>query len=226
MPFTITPDEGYTVVKVLVDGKDVGAVTSYTFEKVTKAHTIEAVFAKPGETSGKFVDVPADSYYKEAVDWAAENGIVSGVSDTRFDPDGFCTRAQAITLLWRMAGSPAPKSTSHNFTDVKPGSYYEQAVLWGVESGIIVGTSKATFTPDGICTRAHAVALLYRAAGNPAVSGTARFSDVAADAYYANAVAWAEEKGITTGIGGGLFGADNHCTRAQIVTFLWRATVK
>ncbi len=226
MPFTITPDEGYTVVKVLVDGKDVGAVTSYTFEKVTKAHTIEAVFAKPGETSGKFVDVPADSYYKEAVDWAAENGIVSGVSDTRFDPDGFCTRAQAITLLWRMAGSPAPKSTSHNFTDVKPGSYYEQAVLWGVESGIIVGTSKTAFTPDGICTRAHAVALLYRAAGNPAVSGTARFSDVAADAYYANAVAWAEEKGITTGIGGGLFGADNHCTRAQIVTFLWRATAK
>lgn len=226
MPFTITPDEGYTVVKVLVDGKDVGAVTSYTFEKVTKAHTIETVFAKPGETSGKFVDVPADSYYKEAVDWAAENGIVSGVSDTRFDPDGFCTRAQAITLLWRMAGSPAPKSTSHNFTDVKPSSYYEQAVLWGVESGIIVGTSKAAFTPDGICTRAHAVALLYRAAGNPAVSGTARFSDVAADAYYANAVAWAEEEGITTGIGGGLFGADNHCTRAQIVTFLWRATVK
>lgn len=226
MPFTITPDEGYTVVKVLVDGKDVGAVTSYTFEKVTKAHTIEAVFAKPGETSGKFVDVPADSYYKEAVDWAAENDIVSGVSDARFDPDGFCTRAQAITLLWRMAGSPAPKSTSHNFTDVKPGSYYEQAVLWGVENGIIVGTSKTAFTPDGICTRAHAVALLYRAAGNPAISGTARFSDVAADAYYANAVAWAEEEGITTGIGGGLFGADNHCTRAQIVTFLWRATVK
>ena len=226
MPFTITPDEGYTVVKVLVDGKDVGAVTSYTFEKVTKAHTIEAVFAKPGETSGKFVDVPADSYYKEAVDWAVENDIVSGVSDTRFDPDGFCTRAQAITLLWRMAGSPAPKSTSHNFTDVKPGSYYEQAVLWGVENGIIVGTSKTAFAPDGICTRAHAVVLLYRAAGNPVGSGTARFSDVAADAYYANAVAWAEEKGITTGIGGGLFGADNHCTRAQIVTFLWRATVK
>ena len=226
MPFTITPDEGYTVVKVLVDGKDVGAVTSYTFEKVTKAHTIEAVFAKPGETSGKFVDVPADSYYKEAVDWAVENDIVSGVSDTRFDPDGFCTRAQAITLLWRMAGSPAPKSTSHNFTDVKPGSYYEQAVLWGVENGIIVGTSKTAFAPDGICTRAHAVVLLYRAAGNPAGSGTARFSDVAADAYYANAVAWAEEKGITTGIGGGLFGADNHCTRAQIVTFLWRAIVK
>ena len=155
-----------------------------------------------------------------------ENDIVSGVSDTRFDPDGFCTRAQAITLLWRMAGSPAPKSTSHNFTDVKPGSYYEQAVLWGVENGIIVGTSKTAFAPDGICTRAHAVVLLYRAAGNPAGSGTARFSDVAADAYYANAVAWAEEKGITTGIGGGLFGADNHCTRAQIVTFLWRAIVK
>ncbi len=226
MTFTITPDEGCTIAKVLVDGKDVGAVTSYTFEKVTKEHTIEARFTKTGETSGKFADVSADSYYKEAVDWAVENDIVSGVSNTRFDPDGPCTRAQAVTLLWRMAGCPAPKSTSHNFTDVKPGSYYEQAVLWGVENGIIVGTSKTTFTPDGICTRAHAVALLYRVAGNPAVSGTARFSDVAPNAYYANAVAWAEEKGITTGIGGGRFGADNHCTRAQAVTFLWRSTVK
>ena len=128
-----------------------------------------------------------------------------------------------MTLLWRISGRPAPKSTVHSFTDVKPGSYYEQAVLWGVENGIIVGTSSTTFSPDAICTRAHAVALLYRAAGNPAVSGTARFSDVAPNAYYASAVAWAEMKGITTGIGGGLFGSDNHCTRAQIVTFLWRA---
>lgn len=224
--FTFTPDAGYTVDKVLVDGEDVGAVTSYTFENVTKAHTVEIVFTKSGGASDKFVDVPKDSYYEEAVSWAVKNDIVSGMSSDRFDPDGPCTRAQAVTLLWRMAGCPAPKSTVHSFTDVKPGSYYEQAVLWGVENGIIAGTSSTTFSPDDVCTRSHAVALLYRAAGNPAVSGSARFSDVAADAYYANAVAWAEEKGITTGIGGGLFGSDNHCTRAQIVTFLWRATAK
>lgn len=224
--FTFTPNAGYTVDKVLVDGENVGVVTSYTFKYVTKDHTIEVVFAKSGETSGKFVDVPKSSYYEEAVNWAAENDIVSGVSSDRFDPDGPCTRAQAMTLLWRISGRPAPKSTVHSFTDVKPGSYYEQAVLWGVENGIIVGTSSTTFSPDAICTRAHAVALLYRAAGNPAVSGTARFSDVAPNAYYASAVAWAEMKGITTGIGGGLFGSDNHCTRAQIVTFLWRAMAK
>ena len=224
--FTFTPNAGYTVDKVLVDGENVGVVTSYTFKYVTKDHTIEVVFAKSGETSGKFVDVPKSSYYEEAVNWAAENDIVSGVSSDRFDPDGPCTRAQAMTLLWRISGRPAPKSTVHSFTDVKPGSYYEQAVLWGVENGIIVGTSSTTFSPDAICTRAHAVALLYRAAGNPAVSGTARFSDVAPNAYYASAVVWAEMKGITTGIGGGLFGSDNHCTRAQIVTFLWRAMAK
>ena len=211
--FTFTPNAGYTVDKVLVDGENVGVVTSYTFKYVTKDHTIEVVFAKSGETSGKFVDVPKSSYYEEAVNWAAENDIVSGVSSDRFDPDGPCTRAQAMTLLWRISGRPAPKSTVHSFTDVKPGSYYEQAVLWGVENGIIVGTSSTTFSPDAICTRAHAVALLYRAAGNPAVSGTARFSDVAPNAYYASAVVWAEMKGITTGIGGGLFGSDNHCTR-------------
>ena len=202
--FTFTPNAGYTVDKVLVDGENVGVVTSYTFKYVTKDHTIEVVFAKSGETSGKFVDVPKSSYYEEAVNWAAENDIVSGVSSDRFDPDGPCTRAQAMTLLWRISGRPAPKSTVHRFTDVKPGSYYEQAVLWGVENGIIVGTGSTTFSPDAICTRAHAVALLYRAAGNPAVSGTARFSDVAPNAYYASAVAWAEMKGITTGIGGGL----------------------
>ena len=223
--FTITPDKGYAVAKVLVDGKSVGAVTSYTFKNVTKGHTIEAVFMKSNGNpqTGVFVDVPEDSYYEEAVDWAVENGITNGVSSDRFDPDGLCTRAQIVTFLWRAAGSPAPKSTGHNFTDVKTGSYYEQAVLWAVENGITVGTSSTTFSPDATCTRAQAVTFLYRASGSPAVSGSAAFSDVATDAYYADAVAWAEKKGITTGIGGGLFGSNNDCTRAQIVTFLWRA---
>ena len=223
--FTITPDKGYAVAKVLVDGKSVGAVTSYTFKNVTKDHTIEAVFMKSNGNpqTGVFVDVPENGYYEEAVDWAVENGITNGVSSDRFDPDGLCTRAQIVTFLWRAAGSPAPKSTSHNFTDVKAGSYYEQAVLWAVENGITVGTSSTTFSPDATCTRAQAVTFLYRASGSPAVSGSAAFSDVAADAYYADAVSWAEKKGITTGIGGGLFGSNNDCTRAQIVTFLWRA---
>ena len=223
--FTITPDKGYAVAKVLVDGKSVGAVTSYTFKNVTKDHTIEAVFMKSNGNpqTGVFVDVPEDSYYEEAVDWAVENGITNGVSSDRFDPDGLCTRAQIVTFLWRAAGSPAPKSTGHNFTDVKAGSYYEQAVLWAVENGITVGTSSTAFSPDATCTRAQAVTFLYRASGSPAVSGSAAFSDVATDAYYADAVAWAEKKGITTGIGGGLFGSNNDCTRAQIVTFLWRA---
>ena len=128
-----------------------------------------------------------------------------------------------LQFLLRAAGSPAPKSTSHNFTDVKAGSYYEQAVLWAVENGITVGTSSTTFSPDATCTRAQAVTFLYRAFGSPAVSDSAAFSDVTADAYYADAVAWAEKKGITTGIGDGLFGSNNDCTRAQIVTFLWRA---
>ena len=223
--FTITPDKGYAVAKVLVDGKSVGAVTSYTFKNVTKDHTIEAVFMKSNGNpqTGVFVDVPEDSYYEEAVDWAVENGITNGVSSDRFDPDGLCTRAQIVTFLWRAAGSPVPKSTGHNFTDVKAGSYYEQAVLWAVENGITVGTSSTTFSPDATCTRAQAVTFLYRASDSPAVSGSAAFSDVATDAYYADAVAWAEKKGITTGIGGGLFGSNNDCTRAQIVTFLWRA---
>ena len=223
--FTITPDKGYAVAKVLVDGKSVGTVTSYTFKNVTKDHTIEAVFMKSNGNpqTGVFVDVPEDSYYEEAVDWAVENGITNGVSSDRFDPDGLCTRAQIVTFLWRVAGSPVPKSTGHNFTDVKAGSYYEQAVLWAVENGITVGTSSTTFSPDATCTRAQAVTFLYRASGSPAVSGSAAFSDVATDAYYADAVAWAEKKGITTGIGGGLFGSNNDCTRAQIVTFLWRA---
>ena len=223
--FTITPDKGYAVAKVLVDGKSVGTVTSYTFKNVTKDHTIEAVFMKSNGNpqTGVFVDVPEDSYYEEAVDWAVENGITNGVSSDRFDPDGLCTRAQIVTFLWRAAGSPVPKSTGHNFTDVKAGSYYEQAVLWAVENGITVGTSSTTFSPDATCTRAQAVTFLYRASDSPAVSGSAAFSDVATDAYYADAVAWAEKKGITTGIGGGLFGSNNDCTRAQIVTFLWRA---
>ena len=222
--FTITPDKGYAVANVLVDGKSVGAVKSYTFKNVTKDHTIEAIFMKSNGNpqTGVFVDVAEGSYYEEAIDWAVEKGITNGVSSNMFAPNDPCTRAQIVTFLWRAAGSPAPKSMS-SFTDVPADAFYAKAVAWAVENGITSGTGEGKFSPNSTCTRAQAVTFLYRASGSPAVSGKAEFSDVSTTAFYADAVAWAAKKGITTGIGGGLFGSDNDCTRGQIVTFLWRA---
>ena len=152
-----------------------------------------------------------------------KKGITTGTSAALFNPDGICTRAQAVTFLWRAAGSPAPQSSAMPFTDVPAGSYYYDAVLWAVENNITKGTSATTFHPDMNCSRAQIVTFLWRAGGSPAVSGNSAFSDVASDAYYAAAVAWAEKNGVTGGIGGGLFGSDNNCTRAQIVTFIYRA---
>ena len=223
--FTITPNKGYAVAKVLIDSKNVGAVKSYTFENVKKNHTIEVVFMKASGNpqTGVFVDVPEGSYYEEAVNWAVEKGITTGTDATHFSPDGICTRAQAVTFLWRAAGSPTAKSAVMPFADVKAGSYYYDAVLWAVENGITKGTSDTMFSPDATCSRAQIVTFLWRANGSPAVSGNSAFTDVAADAYYAAAVTWAEKNDVTGGIGGGLFGSNNNCTRAQIVTFLYRA---
>ena len=221
--FTITPDKGYAVANVKIDGKSIGAVKSYTFENVSRTHTIEVIFMKANGTpqTGVFVDVATGSYYEDAVDWAVENGITNGVSSNMFAPDDPCTRAQIVTFLWRAAGSPAPKSMS-SFTDVPADAFYAKAVAWAVENGITSGTGEGKFSPNAICTRAQSVTFLYRASGSPAVSGSAEFSDVSTTAFYADAVAWAAKKGITTGIGGGLFGSGNDCTRGQIVTFLWR----
>ena len=169
-----------------------------------------------------FYDVPNNAYFYEAVKWAVENGITTGVGNDLFAPEQPCTRAQIVTFLWRAAGSPAPKSMS-SFTDVPADAFYAKAVAWAVENGITSGTGESKFSPNSTCTRAQAVTFLYRASGSPAVSGKAEFSDVSTTAFYADAVAWAAKKGITTGIGGGLFGSDNDCTRGQIVTFLWRA---
>ena len=221
--FTITPDKGYAVSNVKIDGKSIGAVKSYTFENVRRTHTIEVIFMKANGNpqAGVFVDVAEGSYYEEAIDWAVEKGITNGVSSNMFAPNDPCTRAQIVTFLWRAAGSPAPKSIS-SFTDVPADAFYAKAVAWAVENGITSGTGESKFSPNATCTRAQAVTFLYRASGSPTVSGSAEFSDVSATAFYADAVAWAAKKGITTGIGGGLFGADNDCTRGQIVTFLWR----
>ena len=171
-----------------------------------------------------FTDVAVTDYYYDAVLWAAENGITGGEDDTHFTPNAPCTRAQIVTFLWRAAGSPAPKSSDMPFEDVAAGSYYHDAVLWAVEQGITVGTSATTFSPDDTCTRAHIVTFLWRAQQSPAAGSANPFLDVASDAYYTDAVLWAVKNGITVGTNaaGTTFSPDDDCTRAQIVTFLFR----
>ena len=170
-----------------------------------------------------FTDVAVTDYYYDAVLWAAENGITGGVDDTHFAPNATCTRAQAVTFLWRAAGSPAPKSSEMPFEDVAAGSYYYDAVLWAVENGITDGTSATTFSPDAVCSRGQIVTFLWRSHKSPASDSVNPFTDVAADSYYANAVVWAAENGITGGTSATTFSPAANCTRAQIVTFLWRA---
>lgn len=217
---TITPDEGYQVADVTINGKSQGAVEKITGLKSTDkvVVTFEKIGIEP--EAPVFTDVPADAYYAEAVAWAVKNGITSGTSDTTFSPDASCTRAQMVTFLWRAAGSP--KATGSNpFSDLDSGAYYYDAVLWAAERGITSGTSATTFSPDATVTRAQTVTFLYRAAGTPAVSGSS-FADVTADAWYADAVAWAAAEGVTSGTGGNRFSPDENCTRGQTVTFLYR----
>ena len=227
---TATAASGYQVAQVSAvdkDGKTVSLTDKgdgvYTFVMPASKVDVTARFAqvqKP-EEKDPYGDVSKDSYYYDAVKWAAETGVTTGVGDGLFAPEWVCTRGQIVTFLWRASGSPAPKATELPFTDVAADAYYAQAVLWAVENGITNGTSETTFGPDQTCTRAHAVAFLYRMSGSPAAAGST-FSDVAADAYYRAAVAWAVEKGITNGTSGTTFSPDDTCTRGQIVTFLYR----
>ena len=222
--FTITPDKSYAVSNVKIDGKSIGAVKSYTFENVRRTHTIEVIFMKANGNpqTGVFVDVATGSYYEDAVDWAVENGITQGTDDTHFSPDGICTRAQAVTFLWRAAGSPKPETRTMPFADVPVGSYYYDAVLWAVENGIAKGTSDTTFSPNMTCTRAQIVAFLWRSEKSPAAGTANPFADVKSTAYYADAVLWAVKEDITKGTTSTAFSPNTDCTRAQIVTFLWR----
>ena len=222
--FTITPDKSYAVSNVKIDGKSIGAVKSYTFENVRRTHTIEVIFMKANGNpqTGVFVDVATGSYYEDAVDWAVGNGITQGTDATHFSPDGICTRAQAVTFLWRAAGSPKLKTRTMPFTDVPAGSYYYDAVLWAVENGIAKGTSDTTFSPNMTCTRAQIVAFLWRSEKSPAAGTANPFADVKSTAYYAGAVLWALREDITRGTTSTAFSPDADCTRAQIVTFLWR----
>ena len=221
---TVKPERHYEVDEVIVRDskgkqltvKDNGDGT-YTFEMPADKVTVEPTFT----WVNPFADVANSAYYVDAVEWMLKREVTQGTTETTFSPNLNCTRAQIVTFLWRAAGSPEPKGTV-SFADVSADSYYAKAVAWAIENGITGGTGDGLFSPDAACTRAQSAAFLYRAAGSPAVGGSAGFSDVAADAYYAQAVAWAKEHGITDGIGGGLFGSANDCTRAQIAAFLWR----
>lgn len=223
---TIKPEDGFKLANLTVIDKDGNKLEiadkgdgKYTFIMPAGKVEVKASFTKEVETS-PFADVATDAYYYEAVKWAAEQGITGGTGGGLFSPDSTCTRAQIVTFLWRAAGSPEPNAMSA-FSDVPENSYYAKAVAWAVENGITVGTSSTTFSPEATCTRAQSVTFLFRAY-KASADGMPAFRDVAANAYYAEAVKWATDNGITNGIGGGLFGPDNDCTRAQIVTFLWR----
>ena len=227
---TVDPDKSYVLDTLTVlDGKDKEIKLTekngkYTFTMPASKVTVAAMF-KAEQSTGKnpFTDVPAGSYYEDAVIWAVDKGITTGTSATTFNPNGICTRAQAVTFLWRAAGSPAAKSSAMPFADVKAGSYYETAVLWAVEQGITKGTSNTTFSPDDTCTRAQIVTFLWRSQKSPAAGMANPFADVAADTYYIDAVLWAVKHNITVGTTFSIFSPDEECTRAQIVTFLYRA---
>lgn len=225
---TVTPDAGYQLDKLTItdkNGKELKLTDKgdgqYTFTMPDGKVEVKAVFAKKVETR-PFGDVSADAYYNQAVQWAQEKGITDGISSNLFGPKQPCTRSQIVTFLWRAAGSPEPKGTAAGMTDVVPGSYYAKAVAWAVENGITTGTAEGTFSPNATCTRAQAVTFLARAQ-NAKATGKTAFSDVPADSYFADAVAWAQANGVTTGTTETTFSPDNDCTRAQIVTFLYRA---
>ena len=195
----------------------------YTFTMPASRVEVQVTFMEDNGLLNFFYDVPNDAYCYGAIRWAAEKGITGGVGNGLFEPEQPCTRGQIVTLLWRAAGSPEPAEMS-DFADIPASSYYAKAVAWAVEQGITAGTGDGKFSPDAPCTRGQAVTFLARSqkAGK---TGTAAFSDVPADSPYASAVAWAVEQGITTGTGEGKFSPDAPCTRGQIVTFLYRASI-
>ena len=192
-------------------------LSNFLFSSVLSGKNYDGSAALP------FTDVADDAYYADAVVWAVSKSITSGATATTFAPNASCTRGQMVTFLWRANGSPKPKSTATSFTDVKSGAYYEKAVAWAVENNVTTGTSAATFSPDATVTRAQAVTFQWRAAGAPASEGTNAFTDVSASAFYAPAVQWAVNAGVTTGTSATTFSPNSSCLRAQIVSFLYRA---
>lgn len=226
---TVTPDKGYTLETLTVtdvSGKAVATTKNsngtYSFTMPSGKVTVAATFMEDNTMLNHFVDVPTAAYYYDAVHWAAEKGITSGTDATHFDPNGVCTRAQAVTFLWRANGSPEPTTADNPFADVSADAYYYKAVLWAVEKGITEGTTTTTFSPDAVCSRSQIVTFQYRAALSPTTGTVNPFTDVADSAYYANAVLWAVKEGITQGTTATTFSPNDDCTRAQIVTFIFR----
>ena len=226
---TVKPDSGYVLETLTVTDKNGDELTlkdkgsgKYTFTMPAGKVEVKATFMEDNSMLNFFYDVPNGAYFYEAVKWAVENGITTGVGNDLFAPEQPCTRAQIVTFLWRAAGSPEPKDAASGMSDVVSGSYYEKAVAWAIENGITTGTTTSTFSPNATCTRAQSVTFLYRALGT-APTTVNGFTDVAADAFYADAVAWAVESGVTNGTTDSTFSPNNSCTRAQIVTFLYRA---
>lgn len=214
-PFTVTITRAGTTTDGGTGGAGGGGIGGGGGGTVTPA--------PGGATQNPFVDVKQGDYYYDAVQWAVGKKITSGTSATTFTPDGICTRAQTVTFLWRSQGSPKAAGAENPFTDVSKDAYYYDAVLWAVEQGITNGTSAITFSPDATVTRGQTAAFLWRVAKQPQVDQTANpFADVTQDAYYYNAVLWAVAKEITNGTSSTTFSPDQGCTRAQIVTFLWR----
>ena len=226
---TVKPDTGYELDELTVTDKNGDKIkltekddNKFTFKMPGSKVTVETSFKLiETEPENPFTDISKSDYFYDAVLWAADKGITSGVTETLFAPNSSCTRAQMVTFLWRANGSPVV-DYAMNFTDVPADAYYADAVRWAVSKGITSGTSATTFAPDMTVTRAQTVTFLYRAAGTPAVTGGS-FADVDANAYYADAVAWAVAEGITSGTSATTFSPDAACTRAQIVTFLYRA---
>ena len=226
---TVAPDKGYTLESLTVLDKDGKALAltdkgggRYTFVMPAGKITVKAVFMDDNTMLNFFTDVHAEDYYYDAVLWAAQEGVTGGTSDTLFAPNAGCTRAQAVTFLWRAAGSPEPKSADLPFTDVPADAYYAKAVAWAVENGVAKGVSETAFAPDASCTRAQIVTFLWRAQQSPASGGENPFTDVPAAAYYYNAVLWAVENDVAKGVSETAFAPNDNCTRAQIVTLIYR----
>ena len=225
---TVKPDSGYVLETLTVTDKNGNELTlkdkgdgKYTFTMPAGKVEVKATFMEDNSVLNFFYDVPNGAYFYEAVKWAVDKGVTNGLSDTMFGPYESCTRAQIVTFLWRAAGSPEPKTAS-SFTDVPVSTYYAKAVAWAVENGITNGMTETAFAPNATCTRGQSVTFLYRALKGIA-SGSANFTDVASDAFYADAISWAVANNVTNGTSNTTFSPNADCTRAEIVTFLYRA---
>ena len=230
----VYPDDDYILNTLTVTDQKGTAIeltkvssTKYTFKMPKSGVSVEASFVKSNTVQNVFEDITAEAYYYDAVLWAVNEGITNGIGTTVFGPNDPCTRAQMVAFLWRAAGSPEPVGEPHPFTDIPADAYYAKAVQWAYEKGITGGTGADTFSPDEACTRGQMAAFLWRNDGSQTPSGSTNiFTDVAADMYYAVAVSWAYEQKITNGTGTDTFSPDDPCTRAQMVTFLYRYYVK